>query len=82
MEWTGGKDGQQQRIKGINTYPPQVNSVHRMKAYLRRGDVEWAVELHISEAMGKDSPIHPYVQSLLDQYSTVFGDIPPGRHSD
>ena len=53
-----------------------------MEADLRRGDVEWAVELHISEVKGKDSPVHPDVQSLLDQYSTVFGDIPPRRPPD
>ena len=82
MEWTGGKDGQYQKIKGMNTYPPQVVSAHRMEEDLRKGDVEWAVELHISEVRGKDSPVHPDVQSLLDQYSTVFGDIPPRRPPD
>ena len=65
----------------MNTYPPQVVSAHRMEADLHRGDVAWVVELHISEVKGKDSPVHPDVQSLLDRYSTIFGDIPPDRKS-
>ena len=53
-----------------------------MEADLHRGDVEWAVELHISEVRDKESPVHLDVQSLLDRYSTVFGDIPPGKPPD
>ena len=61
------------------TYPPQVVLAHRMEANLHRGDVSWVVELHISEGKGKDSPVHPDVQYLLDRYSIVFEDIPLGR---
>lgn len=37
----------------------------------------WAVELRISEAGVLGQPVHQDVQTILDHYSTVFGDIPP-----
>ena len=53
MELTEKENGKHQKIKGIHTYPPQVVSAHKMEVYLCRGDIEWAVELHLFEAGGK-----------------------------
>jgi len=33
----------------MHSYPPQIVSVHRMEADLGNGDIEWVVELRISE---------------------------------
>ena len=74
MEWIEGKNGKHQKIKGINTYPPQIVSTHIMEADLRRGDIEWVVELHLSKAGGKDSLVHPdnlFWISIL-QYLEIF----------
>lgn len=37
-------------LRGMHSYPPQTTSAHRMEADLRHGDIEWAMELRISEA--------------------------------
>eukprot|EP00253_Pinus_taeda_P035810 PITA_35810 len=50
MEWDDEKTGRHEKIWGQHTYPPQTISAHRMEAVLQKGDVEWAVELHASEA--------------------------------
>jgi len=40
------------------------------------------VELRVSEAGSTWQVVHPDVQSILDRYATVFGDIPPGQPPD
>ena len=50
-----------------------------MEAVFRKGDVEWAVELRASEAGTIGQTVHPEIQSILDQYATMFGEIPPGQ---
>ena len=57
MEWTKKGNGKHQKIKGIHTYPPQIVSAHRMEKNLRRGDIEWAVEMHFLEDGSKDSSV-------------------------
>ena len=56
--------------------------MHRMEVDLRHGDIEWAIELRVSEACGETKPPHPDIQAILDRYSTVFGDIPLGQRPD
>ena len=53
-----------------------------MEAVFQRGDIEWAVELHASEAGTTWQTVHPEIQSILDRYATVFGEIPPGQPPD
>ena len=50
MEWDDKKTGKHEKIRGMHTYPPQTVSAHRMEAGFRKGDIEWAVELHALEA--------------------------------
>jgi len=40
------------------------------------------VELHASEAGTTGQTVHPKIQSILDQYATVFGEVPPGQPPD
>ena len=40
------------------------------------------MELRVSEAGSTGQAVHPYVQSILDRYATVFGEIPPGQSPD
>ena len=53
-----------------------------MEEDFRKGDIEWAVELRVSEARSTGQAVHPDVQSILDRYATVFGEIPPGQPPD
>ena len=53
-----------------------------MGAVFRKGDVEWAVELRASEARTTGQTVHPEIQSILDQYAIMFGEIPPGQPPD
>ena len=69
-------------IWGMHTYPPQTISAHRMEADFHKGDIKWAVELRVSEAGSTGQAVHPDVQTILDRYTTVFGDIPPGQPPD
>ena len=82
MEWTDKKSGKHVMIRGMHTYPPQTVSAHRMEADFRNGDIKWVVELPISEAGVTGQPVHLDVQSILDRYSTVFGDITLGQPPD
>ena len=66
----------------MHTYPPQTISTHRMEANFWKGDIEWAVELRVSEAGSTRQAVHPDVQTILDRYATVFGEIPPGQPPD
>eukprot|EP00253_Pinus_taeda_P001470 PITA_01470 len=79
MEWDDEKTGRHEKIRGQQTYPPRTVSAHRMKAVFRKGDVEWVVELHASEAGTTGQTVHPEIQSILDQYAIVFGEIPSGQ---
>lgn len=79
MEWTDKKSGKHVMIRGMHTYPPQTVSAHWMEANFRKGDIELAVELRISEAGAIGQAFHPDVQSILERYSTVFWDIPSGQ---
>ena len=82
MEWKKKGSGKHYKIKGIHTYPPQIVSANKMEVDLHKGDIEWVVELHILEAAGKGALVHLDVQSILDRYPTIFGDIPLGRPPD
>eukprot|EP00253_Pinus_taeda_P030212 PITA_30212 len=82
MEWDDEKTGRHEKIQGQHTYPPQTVLAHRMEAVFWKGDIEWAVELHASKAGTTGQTVHPEIQSILDQYATVFGDIPPGQPPD
>ena len=82
MEWTDKKTGRHEKIRGMHTYPPQTVSAHRMEADFRKGDIQWAVELRVSKAGSTGQVVHPDVQSILDKYATVFGEIPPGQPLD
>eukprot|EP00253_Pinus_taeda_P007201 PITA_07201 len=53
-----------------------------MEAVFRKGDLEWVVELRASEAGTIGQTVHPEIQSILDQYATVFGEILPGQPPD
>ena len=53
-----------------------------MEADFRKGDIEWVVELRVSEAGSIGQTIHPDVQSILERYATVFGEIPSGQPPD
>ena len=66
----------------MHTYPPQTVSAHRMEADLRKGDIEWAVELRASETGTTGHTVHLDIQAILDRYDTMFGDIPPGQPPD
>eukprot|EP00253_Pinus_taeda_P009721 PITA_09721 len=79
MEWDDEKTGRHEKIRGQHTYPPQTVLAHRMEAVFRKGDMEWAVELRASEAGTTGQTIHPEIQSILDRYAIVFGEIPPGQ---
>ena len=50
MEWDDEKTGRHEKIRGQHTYLPQTVSAHQMEAVFRKGDIEWVVELHASEA--------------------------------
>eukprot|EP00253_Pinus_taeda_P021049 PITA_21049 len=57
-------------------------SAHRIEPVFREGDIEWVVELHASDAGTTGQTVHPEIQSILDQYAIVFGEIPPGQPPD
>eukprot|EP00253_Pinus_taeda_P001460 PITA_01460 len=82
MEWDDEKTRRPERIRGQHTYPPQTVSAHRMEAVFRKGDIEWAVELRASEAGTTGQTMHPEIQSILDWYATLFGEIPLGQRLD
>lgn len=79
MEWTDKKTGRHEMLRGMHTYLPQTVSAHRMEADFWKRDIEWAVELRVSKAGSTGQAVHPDVQSILDRYATIFGDIPPGQ---
>lgn len=81
MESTG-LDGNLVVLRGMHSYPPQTVSAHRMEADLRHGDIEWAVDLRISEAGGQPRAQYPDIHAILDRYPVVFGDISPGQPPD
>ena len=49
MEWMDKKSGKHVMIWGMHTYPMQTVSAHQMEAEFQKGDIEWAMELFISE---------------------------------
>lgn len=53
-----------------------------MEAVFWKGDVKWVVELRASEAATTGQTVHPEIQSILDRYAIVFGEIPPGQPPD
>eukprot|EP00253_Pinus_taeda_P003165 PITA_03165 len=79
MEWDDENTRRHEKIRGQHTYPPQTVSSHRMEAVFRKGDIEWAVELRASEAGTTGQMVHLEIQSILDRYAIVFGEIPPGQ---
>lgn len=82
MEWDDKKTAKHEKIRGMHTYPPQTVSTHRVEEDFRKGDIEWEVELRASEAGSTGQTVHPEVQTILDRYATVFGEIPPGQPPD
>lgn len=74
MEWMDKNTGRNDKIQGMHTYPPQTLLAHQMEVVFRKGDIEWAVELCVSEARSTWQAIHPDVKSILDMYATVWGD--------
>ena len=76
MEWDDKKTGKHEKIRGMHTYLPQTVSAHWMEADFRKGDIEWEVELRVSEAGTTGQTVYPDIQATLDRYDTVFGDIP------
>lgn len=82
MDWTDKKTGRHENIQGMHTYPPQTILAHQMEVDFRKGDIEWAVELRVSEAGSTGQAIHPDVHSILDRYATIFGEIPPRQPLD
>ena len=40
------------------------------------------MELRASEAGTTGQTVHPEIQSILDRYAIVFGEIPPGQPPD
>eukprot|EP00253_Pinus_taeda_P027462 PITA_27462 len=79
MEWDDEKTERHDKIQGQHTYPPQTVSAHRMEAVFRKGDIEWVVELRASEAGTTGQTVHPEIQSILDRYAIMFGEIPRGQ---
>lgn len=77
MKFTG-PNGKSVVLRGMNSYPPQTVPTHKMEADLRHGGITWAVELRVSKVGGQAQPPPSNIQGLLDRYSVVFGDIPPG----
>jgi len=69
-------------LRGMHSYPPQRVSMYRMEEDLRHEDIEWVVELKISNTGGKPQPPHLDIQTILDRYPTMVGDIPPRRPPD
>eukprot|EP00253_Pinus_taeda_P032040 PITA_32040 len=82
MEWDDEKTGRHEKIRGQHTYLPQTISAHQMEAVFWKGDVEWVVELRASEARTTGQTVHLEIQSILDRYAIVFGEIPPGQPPD
>eukprot|EP00253_Pinus_taeda_P009528 PITA_09528 len=82
MEWDDEKTGRHEKIQGQHTYLPQTVSAHRMEADFRKGDIEWAVELCASKAGTIGQTVHLEIQSILDRYAIVFGEIPRGQPPD
>lgn len=77
-----GLDNKLVVLRGMQSYPPQPISAHRMEVDLRHGDIAWAVELRISGAGGHAQSPPADIQALLDRYAGVFGDIPRGQPLD
>ena len=53
-----------------------------MEAVFRKGDIEWVMELRAFEAGTTGQMVHPKIQSILDPYAIVFGEIPPRQPPD
>lgn len=67
MEFTG-LDGMLVMLRGMHSYPSQIVSIHWIEVELRRGDIEWAVELRISETRSQTRQSHPYILALLERH--------------
>ena len=78
MEWDDEKTRRHEKIRGQHTYLPQTVSAHQMEAVFRKGYIEWAVELRASEVGTTGQMVDLEIQSILDRYAIVFGEIPPG----
>jgi len=61
MEWDDEKTGRHEKIQGQHTYSPQTSSAHRMEGVFQKGDIEWTVELHASEAITTGQMVHPEI---------------------
>jgi len=63
-----GSDGKPVVLRGMHSYPPQTILAHQMEAYLQHGDVEWTIELQISELGTQAQAIHPDIEALLERH--------------
>ena len=70
--------------RGQHTYPNQVVACNSMRYILRHGDIEWAVECHITSPKPNITFFeHPKeMETLLHKYEKVFRDLPHGRPPD
>eukprot|EP00253_Pinus_taeda_P002225 PITA_02225 len=82
IEWHDEKTGRHEKIRGQHTYSPQIVSAQWMEAVFRKGDIEWVVELRASEPGTTGQTVHPEIQSILNRYAAVFGEILPGQPPD
>jgi len=82
MEWDDEKIGRYEKIWGQHTYPPQIVLAHQMEAVFQKGDIEWVVELRASELGTTGQIVHSEIQSILNQYAIIFGEIPSGQPPD
>jgi hypothetical protein len=78
-----GQDGKRVVLRGMNMYPPKVVTAKKMEAVLRRDDIAWVAEFHISVQRCKGGePNCPREIQDLFQGQDLFGNVPPGRPPD
>ena len=78
-----GQDDKRVVLRGMNMYPPKVVTTKKMEAVLRRDDIAWVVEFHISVQRSKGGePNCPREIQDLFQGHDVFGNVPSGRPTD
>ena len=71
-------DGKEVVLRGVNTHPKQVVSVHSMRSILRHGDIEWDSECHITtEGNSINVSYYPKdIKKLLHKHKGFFEKLP------
>ena len=71
-------------VRGQHTYPNQVVNCNSMRSILKHGDIEWAIECHITSFKPNIKVFeHPKeIETLFHKYEKVFRDLPHGRPPD